>query len=1118
MSQLKQVLLIARYESKMLLRSWPFRIIVFLSFLVAAGQVGATLSLIWIVSADAYLGPLLNATNTTFLVMTSTGGLLLWAIPFFANDLGPRDGRLGVADVVGSRPLSEGAYVFGRIVGLLIPMIFVLAAAVVVSLVLNRIIGFPTATFRQFVPFFLSFNVLSMAFTVSFTAFLSILIKNRLLTSLAAMAAIVTSGLWLVNISDIFDSSGFRVAEFYSNLVGFGPITELVMHRTTYLLLTMFFISAVIFLYPRAEAARRSRLATGSLALFSITSIAFVYMVVASAARTEARHIAWGDTLREANVSRAAGVSHYGMDVHLLPRDGEISASVELSLVNRGDTNEDTFVFVLNPGLMIDSLTVADDPGVSFERNGPVVSLTLSSALPPGGVVESVWQYGGQIDPYAAWLAEPPEQDWWQRAQGTDQFLGGLSGWIGRRYSFLLPESHWYPIPNSTFGHTYPDKRPVNFATAEIRLHMPEDWTGVTQGELYEEKQSDDETVLLFKAETPVPQFSLCAGEYIKVSTEVEGIELSFLYASSHGKNVDFFSDAAQEIERAIGESFENIEDTLGLKYPYRSLSLVEVPSVCRPYNDTWDGRNLYVQPGVLLINESDFFNTYFEQSYKRSQSRTKSQGTGATDAQIKSALLKRYFSRNVFGGDLELNLIPNYWEFQIDAQGDAFPMLESALTAAFSERALGRHQMDYFYALAKVTAPKAEVQMGDDGQEATIGGDGTPFGGPNPEELRLDRDALVQPMNAMNPTDTGRKFLRLMNWKTAGLLETLSLGMGEDAWKSFMPTLLEAYRYKPITLADVEREVAAHVDKDLSWVFTQFVTEPVMPGYAIAQAEAYEIESETNDRLFQTVVRIDNLEEGNGYTKLVFEIKKAGEVETVEKNLYLASREAKEIRMVLRDRPAAVRLVSPYARNVHEPFKLLQVPEERRDEAGEDSVRTVEAVAIEEAIIVDDVDSGFTTVKLDDNGEVPATDDDVEYAEFRGIWPPKKWQEEETEGAYGSYVHTRKIKRKGNGNQVAIWGAELPEAGTYEVFFYVSQSESGSVPITVDNGVTTREIELDLKDASTGWNSLGKYDFEVGAQSRVMLSDEMRGGERGARIYADAVKWVYEEASDAVQ
>lgn len=1121
-AQLKQVLLVTRFESKMLLRSWAFRIISFLCFLVAVGQTFGMMMLIYFVSAETYLGPLFTSSNITLLALTQVTGLLIWTVVFFANDIGSRDRRIGVGDVVGSRPLSDGQYVLGRILGLLLPLIVLMAASLVASLLITQAFGLRTASFSQYAPFFLYFCVLSVAFAVALTTLLSTLLRNRLLTSLIAIAVIMAFG-GLSSFSVVFDIGGFRVSGIYSELVGYGPIAALAMHRITYLLLTLFLISATIFAYPRSEAARRSRLTKASLATFSMASAAFLLFFVVTSFRAEARQQAWAEALREASANQAAGVSHYDMDIELLPRKGAIRGKVALTLVNRSDSEEDTFVFVLNPGLDLDALTVTDDPAVRFERRGPLVELTLSTPLPPGAAVESVWEYGGRIDPHAAWLAGPPPgETWWERVQQLDQFWGGLSGWIGRRFCFLLPESHWYPIPNSTFGHTYPDKRPANFATAQIRLHMPDPWTGVTQGQLIAEERSDHERVLVYEVDTPVPQFSLCAGEYVRATTEVDGIELAFFYASVHGENVDLFADAAEELERVISESLEHIEDELGLAYPYKWLSLVEVPSSCRSFSDSWDGHNLFVQPGVLLLSETDFFKTYFEQSYERAQRRTKSEGTGATDAQIKAELLRRYFTRNAFGGDLELNLLPNYWEFQVDASGIAYPAIGSAFTATLAETALGRHQHHSAYARARLSQPaNVNVDVSGDGTEVNMGG-GNPFAA-QVVDGNLDRELLKIPLDSMTPVDQEEEFIPLVNRKTIGFLDTLAMAMGEEAWSPFLLTVLDAYRFKPFTLADLELEAGAYSGQDLSWVFEQFVTEAVMPGYAIGHAEAYEIDNGQRERLFQTVVRIANLEEGKGYVKLIFELEKSAESETVERDVYLTSLEAKEIRMVLLDKPASVRLVSPYSRNVQDPVQTLYVPKELRSEPGQDSVRTVDSVTTELAVVVDDLDEGFSTVTLSEKARTRVSDsskegDAEDYPAFRGFRAPRHWQEETADGAYGKYQRTRKIKRGGDGSELAVWAASLPQAGTYEVYFFMDGKSSGRYQIAVDNGESTREIDFGLENAKSGWNSLGKYKFMARAQARVTLSDELHGGTWFSRINADAVKWVYRETSDAVQ
>ncbi|MFP6616966.1 MAG: hypothetical protein VCB26_11230, partial [Candidatus Hydrogenedentota bacterium] len=716
MTHMKQILLVARFESKMLLRSWPFRIIAFICSGLAILQILAVLALLYFASGDTNIGPFFTSSNNNMLGLQQIGGLLMFMVIFFANDIGARDKRVAIADVVGSRPLTVAQYVIGRLLGLMLPLTVLMALVFGAIMLIHNAFDLQTASPREYVPFFFYSNVLTVAYVVALTAFISTILKNRLFTSLAGIAVILSITFFLAISWDLFDFSGFRAAEVYSDLIGRGPIAHLAAHRMMYLLLTAFLVSATIFMYPRPQDARRSLSTKAGLAILSVAASANIAYLVFAEVRTEADKREWKEAMVDASTNQSAAVSHYDMDINLLAGKSEIEGNVTLSLVNRGETPQDTFVFMLNPGLSIGTLTVAEDPSASFERTGPVVHLKLGSPLTPGGSVDTSWEYGGHIDPKAAWLIEPPAPEGFQEGnlRQLEFMMGSLSGWVGRKYCFLLPESQWYPIPNSTFGHTYPDKRPANFATARIRLNMPEQWTAVTQGTLRSDEKSGENKVQLFETDSPVPMFSLYAGEYAKRSTTVRGIDFDFLYAPVHGENVDFFADAAEEIERVISESLENIEDKLGLEYPYKSLSLVEVPASCRSFSDTWDGRTLFAQPGVMLIAESNFFKTYFTQSYERSKNRTKNQGTGATDAQIKAEILRRYFTHNSFGGDLELNLIPNYWEFQVDATGEAFPALGSAFSAALAETALGRHQKHSVAALYQMTQPSGEILVGE--------------------------------------------------------------------------------------------------------------------------------------------------------------------------------------------------------------------------------------------------------------------------------------------------------------------------------------------------------------------------------------------------------------------
>jgi hypothetical protein len=1114
-----KLLLITKHETKMVVRSWPFRIVTFLCFGVASLQIIGMLAAIHFVSADLYLGPIFTASNIAMLGLAQVGGLLTWIVIFFGNDIGSRDKRVGISDVVSSRPMSVGQYVVARLIALMLPLVFLMASVLVVSVVANVAFGLRAAAFRQYAPFFLYFCVLSVGFASALTAFCSTIFRNRLLASAAALIPILASAVWLMEYSALFDIGGFRVSGTYSDLIGYGPTTELIAHRLLYVCLTLFLVSAAILFYPRPEGARRPVTVMLAFAVLLAASTALTYRYVTNEQDSAARWHEGRDALEAATTNRGAAVDHYDMDLAIKADRGRIEAHVTTLLRNRESSAQRTFVFVLNPGLAIEGVSTAQGRPVSVARRESVATLTLDAPLAPGESIEIAWQYGGTIDPRAAWVNEAPLAETWGKhsdAQAAN-VVGKLSAWVGNRFSFFLPESHWYPIPNATFGHAYPAKRPANFATARIRVQMPAGWIGVTQGTLIDERIDDSGSVSVFEAKVPVPQFSLCAGEYRRVNAEINGIACSLYYAPEHKGNIEFFADAGDEVKRLIGDSLESITSVLGIDYPYGSLAVVETPSQCRTYGDSWDGRNLTVQPGVLLLSEADFFNAYFTQSYDRAEVRSKEQGTGATNAQIKAELLRRYFNQSAFGGDLELNLMANYWEFQVDAVGTARGALGSAFTAALADRAIGRHQRGDDF---------AEERMGEMGAgfdenskspvDAAIEMD-------REKEVESDQEELLMPLAALNPAGQEERFTWLLNRKTSGLLGTLSTVMGDKAWQALVPELLAEYRFKEFTIDDLERAVSERCEEDVAWIFHQFVSEPVMPGYMITHAEAYEIDAGQRDRQFQVVARIANIEEGKGYVRLSIPTEGGPESDRVEQRVFFDSFEEKEVRMVLRNKPFSLVLKSACSRNVQDPLETLFVPEERRNVPGEESIRIIPEGEGPPTVTVDDMDPGFTTVNLQEETRVRLVKprkpgDPIFYPEHNGFGAPRQWERETTSAAFGQYLRTRKVKARGDGSQMAVWSATLPKDGAYEVFFYSRFAWGGRYRIDVESAEGSQEVEFDLSTAKNGWNSLGKYTFSKDSVAYVKLSDDILDGYRWSRVNADAVRWVYQDTPDGVQ
>ncbi len=1106
---LYQLALIVKHEARMVLRSWPFRILSILCVGITCLQVFGMLGAIYS-GATGFLGPIFTASNTTVIGLSQIGAMLTFTVIFFANDIGSRDRDIGISDVVASRPISRGQYVIGRLLALLLLLTILMTIVLGFSLVANYAFGFRIAPFRQYGPFFVCFSVLGVAFATTLTAALSTLIRIRLLASVAALVPLLVLSTFLTRFSYAFDISGQYIAQRYSDMIGYSSASEIFLWRASYLCLTLFFVSVAVLRYPKPEAEQRHPIAWRFFLSLLLASGGLICDQATDILDFRDR-LSRGRAAMEAALSnRSASVTHYEMKVDLLPQKRGLSASITTTLRNRGETDQDTFIFVLNPGLDIEEVTIADGPPVQVSRDLSIVELLLETPLSPGEMVDLVWDYGGRIDPKDAWLVwkwSPGGSGGDNSSQEFEQgmMLGELSGWVGTRYCFLLPESHWYPVPNATYGHEYPDQRPTNFATARIEIGMPEGWKGVTQGVLRREGTAEGRAAATFETDLPVPQFSLCAGEYERVSAVVRGVDMAFYYALAHRKNVDFFADAAEEIRERIAKSMESLANVTEFDYPYASLSLVEVPSLCKRFSDTWDRRNLLVQPGVLLLTESDFFGEYFDFLYTQSEESSKKQGTGATSGQIKAELLWKYFSRGQFGSDLQLNILTNYWEFQLAPTGTTYPALGSAFTAVMAESALGRHKGK--------SMPNVNMDSGQNPYSRSDGFRGTGF----------DPNELLMPLSAITPVDQRHRFDSLLNRKTFGLLDALELVVGKEAWSEFVPELLAQRRFQSISIEDFQRGIQEYTDEDLSWVFEQFVYEPVMPGYAINHVDAYEIDIGQRERQFQISLRIENIEEGKGYVQVYIETEGLGDSEWVEQTYFFGDREEKEIRKVLRDKPKSVRVRSAGSRNIHEPTETVYVPEDRRKSAGEEFVRTISAEERKLVVIVDDLDAGFSTTNLKPETRVRlmsvrAPGEPKTYPDHYGWRPPRQWRQQRTAEAFGKYLRTRKIKSAGDGSQFATWSASLPRDGTYEVFFYarLEQWESrGRYLMTIESGKYSQNVEFVLSTAKEGWNSLGKYKFRKDRPAQVKLSDDISGSSRNARLYADAVRWVYQEPVD---
>ena len=127
-------------------------------------------------------------------------------------------------------------------------------------------------------------------------------------------------------------------------------------------------------------------------------------------------------------------------------------------------------------------------------------------------------------------------------------------------------------------------------------------------------------------------------------------------------------------------------------------------------------------------------------------------------------------------------------------------------------------------------------------------------------------------------------------------------------------------------------------------------------------------------------------------------------------------------------------------------------------------------------------------------------------------------WQPTIDSKFYGGHIRSAHFISGGSGDLKATFTAALANSGHYDIYYHVSRITSpwrrhrgedhdenyGKHHFLIYHDDGVEETELDLNDASDGWNYLGSY-YISGGEAKIELTNKSEG----RVVIADAVKWV---------
>lgn len=1091
---------VAKYESKILLRSWFFKVFMFLALAILLFFNFGTLitedAYLWIAKAIPANIPYIN------LLLLNTGQAVI-AI-FLSSEFLKRDKKLDTSEVFYVRPLSNAEYVIGKIWGNLRVFLVLNLIIMVMALVFNFMAKGVPVDWLAYITYFFLISIPTLIFIIGLSIFLMLVFKNQALTFIILLGYI---GLTIFYISDkfyyLFDYMAYSLPLLKSTIVGFTNLGVLINHRAIYLFFGLGFIFFTIYQFKRLPNSTYSHYPWLflSLIMFGIGGTAGFRHVHSILHQAELRTMYTSLNNKYVHTPKMV-IEQYDISVEQAPDD----FSSDVMMTGVALETSKTFTFCLNPGLKVLEVN-SDNKKLDFTRDNQIMLVTFSSEIVKGDTVSLTVKYKGRIDETLCYLDIP-------KKLLEEKFQNFLYN-IDKKYSFqtkdymlFTPETYWYPRPGTSYSDESPDWQQTYFSKFNLKVKTLPGLVPVSQGKSLKDKDS----IYVFTSDFPAQSITLAVGKYKQKSIMADSTEYNIFYIDGH----DFFSapfdSILDTIPTLIKYSRSDLERSYKLSYPFKRFSIVEVPAQFSSYTRTWSQAQETVQPEMVLFPEKGFpfYQMDFVQNKKRQIRWSKYDGREINDYEASMRTFRNtlWMFSNTDGnfnfssggrGTYQITSKPNPYFL--------FPQLYNFRYNIFSPEWPVANRLIELYLQRK---------SDNNGWERQING----ISNNEKSSLMMEKNSFKELLSDPENRDLMDNIVSL---KANTLFANPEMSLGVNVFRDSLYAVLKRNTFKNVQLEVLLDTLSMISDTDIKSFIPEWNKSTKLPLYIVGRPVVTQIRNRDEEVfLFDLMIRNDSENEGvvnvnisvGGWNDPNPDPRKTRKIK-------LAAHQTKRLVSLWDQAPRGVEVNTMVSGNlpgfVYQQVGKVEKERRRVVESDSDYVVPFAFDAIPGEIIIDNEDStSFTLSEPDVVGLLPKWLDKVGTSSFKysgiGWRSVLEWTATTNEGYYGKYIRSAYVIRSGKGNQTATWTAKIPTAGRYDVYYYVykdgelrwNRNAEGEYHFKVKYDNEVEDAYIDLRKAEDGWEPLGIYDFEAGTVT-VTLTNECKL----RTVTADAVRFV---------
>ncbi|MFC2089438.1 hypothetical protein ACFLT1_01580 [Bacteroidota bacterium] len=1131
---------VATYERKTLYRSWFFRIFAIITLLFIFFQILGMFAHKW-----ASWSIMAISANLPYISVLFVNVAQAVIAVFLASEFLRRDKKLDTTEVIYARPISNGEYVVGKTLGIVILFGGLLIVVMAITLFYNIIIKTIPITWEAYVLYPLLISVPTLVFILGLSFFLMILFRSQAITFIVLLGYI---GLAVFYFKDklygILDYMAFNLPMVWSDFIHFGDVQMILLHRLAYLFLGFGFIFATIRFISRLPQ-------TGKWNLLNLTGfVVFVGLGLFAAFTFYTKKDKEYQEREEYLALNNIYVNYPVADVvsnHLNVEHKGSGLKVASSLFMQNPTFEpiDTLILSLNPNFKIDSIIGQAGP-VTFIKESHILKIIPENPLAFMQSIGFTVYYSGKPGEAIANL-DIPKDDIAMLKKLVVANLDKKPFIVDDNYMLLTAESIWYPIAGAGFNTKNFQTSRLDFVRFSLEVQPEEGLTVIAPG-----MRGERDGNITFFPETNLSSLPLIIGEFEQRTMEIQGVEYNLFLKPGHdffSQHFTYISDSLESdtLEYIINDLKEDFEyDELDLYYPFNRINIVEVPIQYHAYERPYKQEVDFILPEMILIPEkgAGMVPLDFRRFKNMMEMRNRERNNSSTPEKIEVDMLQNFLRNTFFRSEIEIsggfrgegnqesviqynsdkklytrnpfNLFPLYYTYMTGIVSDEYPVFDAMIALYLKEGFEVSIRQGFRGGITE--NEKANIALKGRGITSVF----------EEYDSELSYAAIYQ----------------------AGsfVLTSLRNKVGAAEFDNFLYYYLEDHAFTAIDFRSMAREFEREFGERIEPYLQFLISGEDLPEFVVSTPEYIQTRDDIGD-VYVIRTSVTNKGGSRGLIEFSFMISGGGGFgggggESEQKLFEIDSGETVDLQMVFYDQPRLMTVNTLISGNIPATFSnFLRSAEEKTISNLEEYVRFSNRPVnfVEEGeVIIDNEDEGFSYISVSNESKIKQflnskkeKTNELEYIQMSTWWNPPVWRPVAHSAMYGETIRSAMITRRGDGGNKARWETILDDQGFYDVFVYIPVSamyrfgggrsrgsgdsrqrggEHSHGPRFADEGTNynyiissnegTEEVEFTLRNPEDGWNRIGTFHFPADT-----VKIELSNLTNGSRIIADAVK-----------